>query len=132
MTGEGLRVGQLVRSKAGRDAGQFFLVVGIQNSRVVAVADGKLRRIARPKIKNAKHLEAFAVTLKEAQARFAAPSVITDRTVAEAIRELLAELGLPEPPTAAGWGGPGTSPAGGGEQPEEDAGGYGQEGRDRG
>ncbi len=132
MTGEGLRVGQLVRSRAGRDAGRFFLVVGIKSSQMVAVADGKLRRIARPKIKNAKHLEVFSVTLTDAQARFAAPSVVTDRAVAEAIRQLLAELGLPEPPTAAGWGGPGTSPAGGGEEPEEDATGYGQERRDRG
>ncbi len=107
MTAEGLRVGQLVRSKAGRDAGRFFLVVGVKNANEVAVADGRLRRIAHPKLKNRKHLEAFSIVLDGAEARFAPASVVTDAAVAEAIRELLAELDRPEPPTAAGKGGPG-------------------------
>lgn len=130
MSEEGLRVGQLVRSKAGRDAGKFFLVVGLADCRSVMVADGKVRRVSRPKKKNTRHLEVLPVRVKEAEARFAASSVVTDRLVAGAIEELLAELGLMEPPTAAKRGGPKAQSAGGGGPPEEDTGGYGQERRD--
>ncbi len=130
MTGEGLSVGQLVRSRAGRDAGRFFLVVGIQSRQTVMVADGRTRHVSRPKPKNVKHLEVFPIRLNEAEVRFAAPSVVTDRTVAEAIRELLAELDRTEPPTAAKRGDRSDERVGGGGQPEEDVGGYGQERRD--
>lgn len=130
MSEGGLRVGQLVRSKAGRDAGKFLLVVGVADRRSVMVADGKIHRVSRPKKKNTRHLEVFPVRVKEAEARFAASSVVTDRLVAEAIKELLAELGLTEPPTAAERSGPKTRFAGGGGPPEEDTGGYGQERRD--
>ena len=130
MNAEDLRVGQLVRSKAGRDAGFYLLVLGVRDAQFVVVADGKLRRVARPKLKRVRHLEVLPVRVREAEVRFAAPSVVTDRTVAEAISELLAELGLTQPPTAAVRGGRGAGPAGGGGQPEEDVGGYGQEGRD--
>jgi len=92
MTEEGLRVGQLVRSKAGRDAGSYFLVVGVQNARWVMVADGRLRKVGRPKKKNVKHLEAFSLRVKEAEARFAPTSVVTDHYVAEALQELLTEM----------------------------------------
>ncbi len=132
MTEEGLRVGQLVRSKAGRDAGLYFLVVGIKDHRTVAVADGRLRRVAKPKLKNVRHLEVFPVRVKEAETRFAAPSVVTDRAVADAIRELLGELGRSESPTAANRGGSPAGSLGGGGKPEEDASGHVQEGRDRG
>jgi hypothetical protein len=130
MNAEGLRVGQLVRSKAGRDAGLYLLVLGVRDAQFVVVADGKLRRVARPKLKRVRHLEVLSVRVREAEVRFAAPSVVTDRTVAEAISELLAELGLTQPPTAAVRGGRGVGQTGGGGQPEEDVGGYGQEGRD--
>ena len=132
MTQEGLQVGQLVRSKAGRDAGRFFLVVGVKNSREVVIADGTLRKVARPKLKNVRHLEIYPVTVKDAEARFAPESVVTDRFVAEAIGELLSGLGMTGTPTAAERGVPAAGPTGGGGAPEEESGQYGQERRDRG
>jgi len=120
MAGQSPEVGQLVRSKAGRDAGRFFLIVGVKDGRTVAVADGDVRPIGRPKLKNTRHLEAFPIKLKEAEVRLAVLRVVTDRTVAEAIRELLAELGLGPPPTAAAKDGPRTGSDEGGGQPEED------------
>lgn len=131
MAQEGLRVGQLVRSKAGRDAGRYFLVVGVKSPTFVAVSDGRFRPIARPKLKNVRHLEIYKATLREAPVRFEASRVVTDQFVIGAIRELLAELGLTEPPAAAGWGAGKPGAVGGGEEPEEDVRGYGQEGRDR-
>ncbi|GEM_PF-147038 len=51
-----IQVGQLVRSKAGRDNGQYYLVIALEGSRVL-VADGYRRRVANPKKKNRQHLQ---------------------------------------------------------------------------
>jgi ribosomal protein L14E/L6E/L27E len=125
MTEEGLSVGQLVRSIAGRDAGTYFLVVGVKDSRHVMVADGRLRHISRPKKKNVRHLEVLSARVDEAEARFAASRVVTDRNVAEAIDELLAKLDTPALPAAGARREAEAQPVGGGELPEEDAKVYG-------
>jgi len=128
----GLRVGQLVRSKAGRDAGGYFLVVGVKDRQTVAIADGRLRRISRPKLKNVKHLEALPCRVPQAEVWFAPDRLVTDRAVADMIRELLDHLAREERPAGRSTGpGPGDLADGKGE-PEEDGRGYGQEGRDRG
>ncbi|MEW6032583.1 MAG: KOW domain-containing RNA-binding protein [Bacillota bacterium] len=120
MNEEGLRVGQLVRSRAGRDAGRYFLVVGVKGQGEVMVADGRLRRVARPKKKNIKHLEVLPARIKEAEVRFAAQSVVTDGIVAQAIEELLAGLARSAAPPEAAGDESGSGPAGGGDTPEED------------
>lgn len=130
MTEEGLRVGQLVRSKAGRDAGSFFLIVGLGERQTVMVADGRLRRVGRPKKKNVRHLEVFPIRVEAAEVRFAPSEVVTDRTVAETIDKLLAQSGLATLSTAAKRDSDRPADAGGGETPEEDIGPYAQEGRD--
>ena len=50
-----LNVGDVVLSKKGRDANNYFMVVSVQND-VVYVADGKKHALAKPKKKNVKHL----------------------------------------------------------------------------
>lgn len=50
------RVGQLVRSKAGRDKGTDFVVVKTDNS-YVYVADGRMRKLENPKKKKIKHIQ---------------------------------------------------------------------------
>lgn len=52
-----LTLGQVVYSKAGRDMGKEFVVVGILEDDYVLVSDGNLRRIEKPKKKKVKHLE---------------------------------------------------------------------------
>ncbi len=54
--------GRVVRSKAGRDSGRLFLVVGVFDDEHLLVADGDLRKVERPKKKKLKHLEATAYT----------------------------------------------------------------------
>lgn len=49
-------VGRMVISKAGRDRGRPFVIVKVVNERFVLVADGDLRKVSNPKIKNIKHL----------------------------------------------------------------------------
>lgn len=50
------RVGQLVRSKAGRDKGIDFVVVKADNG-YVYVADGRMRKLENPKKKKIKHIQ---------------------------------------------------------------------------
>lgn len=47
--------GRVVCSIAGRDAGVFFAVVGVDNDYVL-VANGRLRKLEKAKRKNIKHL----------------------------------------------------------------------------
>ena len=63
-------IGRVVYSEAGRDKDKHFIVVGILNEEFVYIADGKLRKISKPKKKKLKHL------------------IFTDR-IAEEIRELI-------------------------------------------
>jgi ribosomal protein L14E/L6E/L27E len=50
-------LGQVVYSKAGRDAGRKFVVIEIVDAFYVLLSDGDLRRIEKPKKKKIKHLK---------------------------------------------------------------------------
>ena len=47
---------QIVRSRSGHDKDQLFLVLAVDGS-FVLLADGKRRRVERPKRKNVKHVQ---------------------------------------------------------------------------
>lgn len=61
-------VGSVVRSRAGRDAGRDFLVIGILDEEYVLLADGDLRKADKPKKKKTKHLAATGRTIMQAEA----------------------------------------------------------------
>lgn len=50
-----IQTGSIVRAKAGRDKGGFFVVLGIQG-KYALIADGKRRTLEHPKRKNLLHL----------------------------------------------------------------------------
>lgn len=51
-----INVGDIVISKAGRDANRYFLVYDIENENYVWLVDGKLRKTNKPKKKKIRHL----------------------------------------------------------------------------
>ena len=51
-----LEKGQLVRSIAGHDIGEYFLVYQIIDDNFVLIANGKTRKLEKPKLKKIKHL----------------------------------------------------------------------------
>lgn len=53
--GENL-IGRVAESRAGRDKGRAFLVVGELDAEHLLLADGCLRRLDRPKKKKRKHI----------------------------------------------------------------------------
>jgi len=64
-TTEGLVIGQVVKSKAGRDKGRTMMILDIVDSNHVLVVDGDLRRLDKAKRKKIKHLIVYNIILKE-------------------------------------------------------------------
>jgi large subunit ribosomal protein L14e len=64
--------------------------MAVLDERHVLVADGRLRRVARPKRKNVRHLEPRRATSADLARRLAAGESVSDRDVREAIFELQA------------------------------------------
>ena len=56
-----IQKGSIVRAKSGRDKGKFFLVLSVEGH-FAFIADGKTRKLEKPKKKNLLHLAASAET----------------------------------------------------------------------
>jgi len=52
-----IRPGQVVKSTAGRDYGNLYLIYQVLDDRYVEVVDGQHRRVEKPKKKNIRHLK---------------------------------------------------------------------------
>ena len=50
------RVGQVVVSKRGKDAGRTYVIVGFLDEKRLALADAEKFNVDRPKLKNPKHV----------------------------------------------------------------------------
>lgn len=62
------RIGRVAYSKAGRDEGRPFVVINIVNEKFLMIADGDLRRIENPKIKNIKHVKVTNIVAEDVKA----------------------------------------------------------------
>jgi large subunit ribosomal protein L14e len=51
------RLGKIVYSKSGRDKGKMFIIIGLVDENFVLLADGDLRKIENPKLKNIRHVQ---------------------------------------------------------------------------
>jgi ribosomal protein L14E/L6E/L27E len=60
-----LKIGQIVKSKAGRDKGRIFLICRVVDEQFVLVCDGNLRKLNNPKKKKVKHLMIYKTVLTE-------------------------------------------------------------------
>lgn len=75
-----IQKGSIVRALAGRDKGGFFVVLDTEGS-FALIADGKRRRIQRPKRKKLKHLAPTHTVYNG--------STQTDPQIRKAIREFI-------------------------------------------
>ncbi len=60
-----MKLGEIVYSRAGRDAGAYYAVVEIVDENKVKIADGDLRHIKCAKLKNVKHLQSTGDRLEK-------------------------------------------------------------------
>lgn len=74
-----LKAGQIVKSIAGHDSGKFYMIVEVEKNRVT-IADGKARKLIKPKAKNPAHLRPTNTVLDPAAAE-------TDRKLRKALAE---------------------------------------------
>jgi len=81
------QLGQLVTSRAGRDAGQQFIVIGHVGRRVL-VADGRARSVKRPKQKNLRHLDLHQVWADNIRQKLVDNASVTDADIREALERL--------------------------------------------
>lgn len=82
-----IQIGSIVFSKAGRDAGKFFLVTEIVDDSFVKLVDGKLRRLQKPKIKKIKHIKSTGDINERIREKLLNQSVIYDAEINSIIRK---------------------------------------------
>lgn len=83
-------LGRVVLSKAGRDWGRYFIIVGIVDDHYVLVADGSLRKINKPKKKKLKHVSVQNELISTLRAKIIGGIPVTDveiRNVLESIKK---------------------------------------------
>ncbi len=76
--------GRLVLSKAGRDAGRPMIVLHVEGE-YATVADGRLRKLAKPKRKKIRHLAAKPVCVDSIQEKLAKSMLILDADIRAAL-----------------------------------------------
>ncbi|NLV88963.1 MAG: hypothetical protein GX021_06335 [Tissierellia bacterium] len=64
-----IAIGQVVKSRAGRDKGRVFLVLEVIDDQYVLIVDGDLRKLENPKRKKLKHLMVYNTVLNEFKER---------------------------------------------------------------
>lgn len=81
-----VKVGMIVKSKAGRDKGRFMVVTAVEGD-FAFIADGKERKLEKPKKKRLKHIAVTKTVI--------ALDNLTDKGLRSCLREF-AEKGSPE------------------------------------
>ncbi|WP_027700865.1 hypothetical protein [Clostridioides mangenotii] len=78
MLSEDLSVGQVVKVSSGRDKGRLFFIVKIVDDEYVLIADGKKRKLVKPKLKKVKHLKKYNFINNEVKRKIISDQEITD------------------------------------------------------
>lgn len=86
-------VGRVAYSKAGRDKGKLFIVVGIIDEDFVLIADGDMRPVERPKKKRIKHLKYTDQTAADIADKIKTGTKLVNAELRDAIREIQGMLG---------------------------------------
>ncbi len=85
---EDLSLGQVVKSKSGRDEGRMFFIIKIINKEYVLIADGDLRKIEKPKQKKIKHLAKINTISEELRNRILEEKAITNAFLRSELKRL--------------------------------------------
>lgn len=81
-----VKVGSIVLSKQGRDKGNYFVVVSVDNGFVYLV-DGGMRKFSAPKRKNIKHVSFAGVILENVADKLLNSRKVFDSEVKSALRQ---------------------------------------------
>jgi ribosomal protein L14E/L6E/L27E len=82
-----MEIGSVVFSKAGRDKGGYYLVVGLsEDPDLFYIADGEYRRLEKPKLKKNKHLRDTGIVLEKLKNKFLDKKTVFDAEIRSALR----------------------------------------------
>lgn len=88
MAGDAPELGTVVLSKAGRDKGRYFVVVGIADGQYVLLCDGDLRKLQSPKRKKLKHIAVKPVTLPSVKEKLERGAGVFDAEIRHGLEAL--------------------------------------------
>ncbi|MEG1706382.1 MAG: KOW domain-containing RNA-binding protein [Clostridia bacterium] len=92
MTQLPIKVGSVVISKKGRDVGDYFLVVKVEED-YLYLCNGDTRKLAFPKKKNIKHVTNIGETLDILEDKLNSGKKIFDSELQSALRNLVENKG---------------------------------------
>lgn len=78
MLSNNLSVGQVVRSTSGKEQGKLFFITKIIDHKYVFIADGKKRKLVKPKLKKVKHLKIYNVINNEVKNKILSEHNVAD------------------------------------------------------
>lgn len=84
-------VGQLVKSKSGRDMMRLFLVYEVVDDEHVLLVDGKVRKLEKPKLKKIKHLIVYHTIVEDFQKKVEENSKLTNSHIRKYLEPFLIE-----------------------------------------
>jgi len=87
-----VKQGLIVRSKAGRDKGDWFVVLECDND-YAFIADGDSRKVESPKRKKLKHLQLTAYSAKNIEDKLCEKDTVENFEVRTALAEYLGKQG---------------------------------------
>ncbi len=84
-------IGRVCMARSGRDAGRLFVIVGILDESYVLIADGVTRKLAKPKKKKIKHLDAKPLVLQSIKDKLEQDQKVFDAQLHSALRAVAQE-----------------------------------------
>ncbi|MGI6712062.1 MAG: hypothetical protein ACOX4L_04955 [Bacillota bacterium] len=85
-----VKVGQLVKSRSGRDKDRYFLVYQVMEEKsYVYLVDGEKRSIKNPKLKNMRHIQVTNKVAEEFAEKIQKKIIPSDRETRRYLWELL-------------------------------------------
>lgn len=85
MERESIRLGSVAFSKSGRDSGRYYLIVGLEGE-FAYIADGGIRKLAKPKKKKLKHLRLRGEVCENIGEKLADGRIVHDSEIFSALR----------------------------------------------
>lgn len=81
-------LGQIVVSRAGRDAGRRFVIIRVIDDSFVEISDGDLRKLEKPKKKKIKHLNITDEKVESLEEKLKSNARITNAQIRKALAGL--------------------------------------------
>lgn len=81
-------IGRIALSKAGRDKGRAFIIVGIVDEEYVLLADGCLRKLAKPKKKKHKHMRLEPASIESVKGKLIEGKQVFDAEIRNCLMNL--------------------------------------------